>query len=207
MMRVGIIGGTGAMGSELAKQLSKKHEVRIGSRDVARARASASRIAGVKGNSNGAVALWCEAAIVAVPFSSVGSLKEFADALSGKLIVSIINPLRKEGTVLQYASKGLSAAEQVAEALPRSSVSTAFNNVPAAFVRRPPDQGIDILVAADTNDTYEATADLVRSIQGLRPLYVGPLSQAESVERITVMVLNAAMLNGVGTLSTRFVSR
>jgi 8-hydroxy-5-deazaflavin:NADPH oxidoreductase len=207
MMRVGIIGGTGAMGSELAKQLSKKHEVRIGSRDVARARASAARITGVEGDDNDAVARWCEVAIVAVPFSSVGTLKEFAEDLSGKLVVSIINPLKKEGTVLQYASKGLSAAEQVAEALPRCPVSTAFNNVPTAFIRRPPEQGLDILVAADSKEAYEATAGLVRSIQGLRPLYVGPLSQAESVERITVMVLNAAMLNGVGTLSTKFVSR
>ncbi|HME19136.1 MAG TPA: NAD(P)-binding domain-containing protein [Nitrososphaerales archaeon] len=207
MMRVGILGGTGAMGSGLAEQLSKKHEVRMGSRDAARARAAATRIAGVVGDGNEAVALWCETAIVAVPFSAVESLRELAKALSGKLVISIINPLRKEGAVLQYASGGLSAAELVAQALPRSSVATAFNNVPAAFVRNPPKEGLDILVAASTKDAYERTAGLVRSIQGMRPLYVGPLSQAESVERLTVMVLNAAMLNGVAKFSTKFVSR
>jgi len=195
------------MGSALASQLAKAHEARIGSRDAARAHAAARRIAGVKGDTNDAAAAWCDTAIVAVPFSAIGSLNELAESLSGKLVVSIINPLRTEGRVLQYASEGHSAAELVAEALPRSSVSTAFNNVPAALIRRPPDVSLHILVATDMKDTYEKTAELVRSIPQMEPLYVGPLSQAESVERLTVIVLNAAALNGIAKLAPRFISK
>ncbi|HYC11300.1 MAG TPA: NAD(P)-binding domain-containing protein [Nitrososphaerales archaeon] len=206
-MKVAILGGTGAMGSGLASQLSKKHEVQIGSRDLRKAREAAAKIAGVRGDTNRAAALWCETAVVAVPFSAVGSLKEFSRALSGKLVVSTINPLRSEGTVLQYASDGPSAAELVARSLPQSSVSTAFNNVPAAFVRRPPKVGVHVLVATDTRDAYEETAMLVRAVPRMEPLYVGPLSQAESVERLTVMVLNAASFEGNLRFAPRFVSK
>ena len=195
------------MGSGLASQLSKKHEVRIGSRDLGKAREAAAKIAGAEGDDNKSAALWCDTAIAAVPFSAIGSLDEFSYALSRKLVISIINPLRVEGKVLQYASNGPSAAELVAEALPRSPISTAFNNIPAAFIRRPPEVGAHVLVATDTRDAYEETADLVRSIPRMEPLYVGPLSQAESVERLTVMVLNAASFKGNTKFAPKFVSK
>lgn len=191
----------------MAAQLAKSHEVRIGSREARKARDAAAEITGATGDTNDAVAAWCGAAVVAVPFSAIGALARLSDALSGKLVVSIINPLRTEGKVLQYASDGPSAAELVARALPRSSVSTAFNNVPASFIRRPPRAGLTILVAADTADAYEKTAELVRSVPRMEPIYVGPLSQAESVERLTVMVLNAASLNGVAKFAPKFIAK
>ena len=195
------------MGMGLAAQLSRANEVRIGSRDAGKASIAAARIAGVKGGTNANVARWCDAAIVAVPFSGIGALKELDGALAGKLVVSIVNPLRTEGPVLQYASDGPSAAELVARALPRSAVSTAFNNIAAAFIRRPPEEGLSVLIAAGTRETYERTAGLVRSIPRMEPLYAGPLSQAQSVERLTVVVLNAAALNGVSRFSPKFVSK
>jgi predicted dinucleotide-binding enzyme len=85
-------------------------------------------------------------------------------------------------------------------------VATAFNSIPAAFFRRPSEQEVDVLVAADSKETYDKVALLVRSIPRLRPLYVGSLSQAESVERMTVMVLNAAILNGGKRFAIKFVS-
>lgn len=205
-MKIAILGGTGAMGSGLATQLAKKNDVRIGSRNPEKARAAAAKIPGVEGESNEAAARWCEAAIISVPFDAIAFLEGFADALAGKLVVSMINPLRREGSILQYASGGRSAAELVAAALPRSLVATAFNNIPAGFFRRPSEQEADVLVAADTKETYNKAASLVRSIPRLRPLYVGPLSQAESVERMTVMVLNAAILNGGKRFAVKFVS-
>jgi predicted dinucleotide-binding enzyme len=62
-------------------------------------------------------------------------------------------------------------------------------------------------VAADSKEVFEETATLVRSIPNLRPLYVGPLSQAHVVERMTALVLNLAKLNGTGSLALRFVSK
>jgi predicted dinucleotide-binding enzyme len=194
------------MGQALASGLSKEHEVRLGSRDAAKARAAAAKMPGVGGDSDGAVAEWCDAAVLSVPFAAVGALKGFSDALAGKLVVSIVNPLRREGDLLQYASEGVSAAELVAKSLPRSSVATAFNNVPPAFLRKPPKEGLSVLVAADTRETYGKTAELVRCFPRMVPLYVGPLSMAGSVERLTVLVLNAAALDGKARFSPKFVS-
>jgi NADPH-dependent F420 reductase len=206
MMKVAILGGTGLMGSGLAVQLSKRNEVRIGSRSIEKARAVAAKIAGVEGESNESAARWCEAAVVAVPFDAIGSLRGLANALSGKLVISVINPIRREGGLLRYASEGPSAAELVAAALPRSSVATAFNNVPVAFFRKPYGQELDILVATDSKETYEKTATLVRSVPRLRPFYVGPLAQAGSVERLTVIILNAAILSGGSGFGVKLAS-
>ncbi len=205
MTKVAVLGGTGAMGSGLAPQLAGGNEVRIGSRNLEKAVAAAAKMPGVKGVSDRDAAVWCEAAILTVPFDAVGNLNEFAEPLSGKLVVSAINPLKREGTLFRYVLSEKSAAELVASALPASRVATAFNNLPAAFFRSASEEGVDILVATDSKRTYEETAALVRSVPRLRPLYVGPLSQAQSVERLTVVVLNAATLRGGPDLSIRFV--
>jgi hypothetical protein len=194
------------MGSVLARQLSKRNEVRIGSRSLDRAIAAAAKIRGTKGGVDRDVAAWCDTAVLSVPFYAIGILIGFTRPLSGKLVISAVNPIVREGDLFQYALADRSAAELVASALPLSRVATAFNNVPAAFLRKSTGQRLDILVAADSKRTYEEAAVLVRSIPGLRPLYVGPLSQAQSVERLTVMVLNAAKLGGRSDILVRFVS-
>jgi hypothetical protein len=166
--------------------------------------AAAAKIPGVRGGSNMDVAVWCEAAILTVPFDAVESLNAFASLLSDKLVLSAVNPLRFEGSVIQYALRDRSAAELAASALPRSRVATAFNNIPAAFFRGHQTQA-DVLVAADSEKTYEEAATLIATIGGLRPLYVGPLSQAQSVERLTAIILSAAALAGGPRLTVRFV--
>jgi hypothetical protein len=194
------------MGSGLALQLSKRNEVRLGSRRKEKARAVAATIPGVGGGTNGEVASWCEVAVLTIPFDTIVSVKALAPFLSGKLVLSAINPLRREGKVMQYALSDHSAAEMVSYALSGARVATAFNNVPAAFFRGH-NVDADVLVASDRRKTYDDAAKLIGTVEGLRPLYVGPLSEAQSVERLTVMILNAADLAGVPRFAVKFVPR
>jgi hypothetical protein len=150
-------------------------------------------------------AKWCDVAVVAMPFGAVEGLKDYAGALSGKLVLSMVNPLKPQGGLFRYASEGRAAAQMMADALPESTVATAFNNVPASFLRKPRSEA-DVLVAADTREGFERAAEVVRGVAGLRPLYVGPLSEAETIERLTVIFLNAAKLNGGSGLSLKLVS-
>ena len=60
-------------------------------------------------------------------------------------------------------------------------------------------------MASTSKEAYETTASLVRSVRNLRPLYAGPISEAQVVERITALVLNLDRMNGTGSLSTKFV--
>ncbi|MBI3859018.1 MAG: NAD(P)-binding domain-containing protein [Thaumarchaeota archaeon] len=205
-MKVGILGGTGAMGAGLATHLVRRNKVMLGSRSTDKARSAAAKIEGVSAGSYEEAARWCDVAIVAVPYSSIGALQALAGPLSGKLVISIVNPLRLEGGVLQYSLEEGSAAERLASLLPKSRIAAAFNNVPVAFFRKAPSEEVDVLVAADTRETFQEVAGLVKNFAMMRPVYVGPLTQAQSVERLTVMVLNAAKLSGGPKYSVRFVS-
>ena len=206
-MKIAIFGGTGSMGQGLAALLSKSHEVLIASRDPGKARQVAAAVAGATGTDYGTAAEGCEAAVVAIPFSALGSLSPIAGALTGKLVISMVNPLKTEGGVFRYALERGSAAESLGTVLPNSRVATAFNNIPSSFFSGPGPQTLDVVVCADTRATYDEAAVIVRSIPNLRPLYGGPLRVAADVERITPLILNLAKWNAMGSIAPRFVSR
>jgi hypothetical protein len=206
-MKIAIIGGTGSMGSGLGERLAKNHEVIIGSRNPAKAKASAATIKGARGADYSTAARECDSAIVAIPFSAIDSMSSLADALSGKLVISVINPMRLENGMLLYGLEKGSAAEMLADRLPKSRVATAFNNISAEFFKKPETSRLDVVVAADSRETFDEAARIVKSIPNLRPLYAGPLSEAQVIERITPLILNLAKRNRIGSLSTRFVSQ
>ncbi len=203
-MKVAIIGGTGRLGTGLASALGKKYEVYIGSRDAEKAKAAAES-AGVRGGESRTVAGLCDAAILTVPPEAIASLASFEKQLSGKLVISPIVPMRVEGGTFYYREGQESAAEQVASALSSSRVSAALHTVPARFLRHPDKLDIDVLIAADERGTFEETAEIVRGIGPVRPVYAGPLAMASTVERITPLLLNLAKLNGIRTPSVKFV--
>jgi NADPH-dependent F420 reductase len=206
-VKVAVIGGAGKMGMAVAKRLAKNHEVIIGSRDLARAEEAAKTIKGAVGTDYHVACRAADVILFSIPYSAVDSMAELADDAAGKVAVSLINPLKMEGGILRFPLEKGSAAEELANALPRTKVATAFNNVPKAFFDEEFNSPVDILIAADTKETYEKAAQLVRGVGQMRPLHAGPLSQAGIVERITPLVLNMAGLNGTGSLTTRFVSR
>jgi 8-hydroxy-5-deazaflavin:NADPH oxidoreductase len=204
-VKVAVIGGTGRMGAGIAKQLSKNYEVIIGSRDPAKAALVAKRIGGARGVSYEEAAREADVVVLAIPYSSLGTVATLAKYLAGKLVISVVNPLSLRDGLLHFALERGSAAQELAAMLPKTRVATAFNNVPARLLAGEDVPAMDILVAADSNETFEEAAKLIRSLPRVRPLYVGPLSEAEAVERITAVVLNLAKLNGTRSLTVRFV--
>jgi NADPH-dependent F420 reductase len=206
-MKVAVLGGTGKMGNGLARHLSRNNEVIIGSRDSARAEAAAKGVPGAKGGDYSAACREADAVVLAIPYDALPEVVGLASEAMGKLVISAINPMKMDSGMLVYAVNGGSAAEELARLLPGSRIATAFNNVSATFLQREEFPLIDVLVACDTKETYEEAARLVRTIQNMRPLYAGPLSQAGTIERITPLELNVAKLNGTGSLGPRFVSR
>jgi len=206
-MKVAVIGGSGAMGRALARHLTREHEVIIGSRDPSKAAAAAAGLRGASGADYKGASRAADAVIFAIPYEAMGLVPDLALTVSSKLVISVINPMKVEGGLLRYALKEGSAAEELARILPRSRVATAFNNVPSGFMKDDVVPPVDVLVAADSKETYGEAARLVSSIREMRPLYVGPLREARIVEEITPLVLNLANLNGTKALTTRFVTR
>jgi NADPH-dependent F420 reductase len=205
-MRIAIIGGTGKLGVGLASQLSKKLEVQIGSRDRAKAEKAAAGIPGVTGGDNLTVASRCDAAVLVIPYQAVAWLGTLEAALADKLVISPVVPMKEVGGTFYYDLERGSAAEEVAAKLSRSRVAAALHTVPSRFFSKGAKEVIDVPVAANDRQTFDETVRVISCLEGVRPLYVGPLTVASSIERLTPLLLNLAKLNGLKAPSVKFVA-
>jgi 8-hydroxy-5-deazaflavin:NADPH oxidoreductase len=200
-MRIGILGGTGPAGRGLAVRLAAAgvDEVVIGSRDAERAAGVAAdlvaawsgRSLAITGASNEDTAA-CDLVVVATPWDgAVPTLKPLADALAGKVVVSMANALVKEGReFLALVPPRGSVAAHVQATLPRSLVSASFHHLPASEMEKldvPVDA--DVLVCSDHPEATSATVALVNLIGGLRGVDAGSLSQAAPIEAFTAVLI------------------
>jgi len=198
-MHVGILGGTGPAGRGLAVRLAAAGvEVRIGSRDPARADQTAAdltetwagRLGGSIDGSDNAGASASDLVVVATPWdSAVPTLRPLAGALAGKVVISMANALVKEGReMLALMPPRGSVAAAVQATLPGALVSASFHHLPASEMGDL-DSGLeaDVLVCSDHAEATEATLALIRKVDGLRPLDAGSLSQAAAIEAFTAV--------------------
>jgi len=195
---VGILGGTGPAGRGLATRLAAAGiGVVIGSRDESRAAGVAKELGArwpgrplaIAGAANAAAA-GAEVVVVATPWdSAVATAGAHASALEGKVVVSMANALVKEGReMLALVPPRGSIAAAVQAALPGSLVAAAFHHLPAADMADLDARlRADVLVCSDHRQATERTMELVRAIEGLRPLDAGSLSQAAAIEAFTAV--------------------
>jgi NADPH-dependent F420 reductase len=210
-MRIAIIGGTGDLGMGLAVRLSAHYDILIGSRDPARAENAAGQAKGLSGGSvmgysNADASARCDSAILAIPdLPEDGLLKDLAAPLAGKLVISPIVPMKFEGGHFSYSLREGSAAEKVALSL-RSNVVAALHTVPAKkLLKRDERLDIDVLVAAENEEMFAQAAEIISSIDHLRPLYAGPLSVSRLIESMTPLLVNVERFSKMRWPSIRIV--
>jgi NADPH-dependent F420 reductase len=204
-MDLGIIGGTGPAGRGLALRLaSVGMAVAVGSRDPARAQAVVAeaaapwgaRITGSLSGVSNEEAAGAALVVLATPWdSAVGTARQLAGALEGKVLISMVNALAKEGReMLPLVPARGSMAAAVQAALPRTKVAAAFHHLPAREMEDL-DSGLiaDVLVCADDAEATAETMSLVERIEGLRPLDVGSLGQAAAIEAFTAVCVTLNM--------------
>ncbi len=199
-VHIGILGGTGPAGRGLATRLAAAGmAVTLGSRDAERADGVAREVvAGWPdrrldvGGADNAGAAGAEVVVVATPWdSAVPTLRPLAGALQGKVVISMVNALVKEGRemVALVPPRG-SMAAAVQAALPGSLVSAALHHLPAAdMVDLRSGLEADVLVCSDHPRATEQTVTLVGAIDGLRPLDAGSLNQAAAIEAFTAVCI------------------
>ncbi len=204
-MDVGIIGGTGPAGRGLGLRLAEAGmSVGIGSRDAERAARAVedavapwpSRLAGeLRGVANDEAAT-AALVVLATPWDSAATTAAgLADALAGKVLVSMANALVRQGReMLPLVPARGSVAALVQAAVPRSRVSAAFHHLPAGEMSDL-DSGLiaDVLVCSDDADATAETMSLVERIEGLRPLDAGSLAQAAAIEAFTAVCVTLNM--------------
>ena len=195
METVGILGGTGPAGKGVALRMaSAGYDVVLGSRDSNRAReAAASFNVPLKGAITGAsneIASACDLVVVATPWdSAVATVTALGDQLAGKIVISMVNALTREGREVLpvYPPRG-SMAAQLAFALPRSEIVGAFHHLPAAQMQDL-DSGLDadVLVFSDHPDAIVRVVGIVDAMPGLRAVAAGSMSLASAIEAFTAV--------------------
>ena len=210
MATLAFLGGTGPEGKGLALRLALAGEsVIIGSRDAARAQEAAAALlelapdASIAGAVNHDAAAQSEVVFLTMPYSGMSptivAVAEAAgpgrtnDALAGKVLVTVIAPMRFErgvGAIAEDVEAG-SAAQEAQAAAPNARVVAAFQNVSAEELLRPGaalDE--DVVICADDAAAKAAVVALTRKIPNLRPVDAGALYNARYVEQITPLLVN-----------------
>jgi NADPH-dependent F420 reductase len=209
-MRIGILGGTGPAGRGLAVRLAAAgNEVVLGSRDAARAATVAGGLIeawpdhtlAISGASNEHCAS-ADLVVLATPWEgAVATVKPLAPALAGKVVVSMANALVKEGReFLALIPPRGSIAATVQAVLPESLVSASFHHLPASDMEILTAPVVsDVLVCSDHPEATKATVALVDSIEGLRGVDAGSLTQAAAIEAFTAVLITINIRHKVHT--------
>jgi 8-hydroxy-5-deazaflavin:NADPH oxidoreductase len=196
---IAILGGTGQQGSGIARRLAHAGaRIVIGSRDPARARdaiAAWPAPASAVGTASYRDAIGAAAIVVlALPFGALATLLDAHrdDFNAGALVVDVTVPLIFEGRSVRMADVPDGSAAESVKAQVRGDlrVAAAFKTVPARLlhdVERPLD--CDEFVCGDSPEARDGAAALVRLLQGLRPVDVGPLSRARAIEHVTLLAV------------------
>jgi 8-hydroxy-5-deazaflavin:NADPH oxidoreductase len=196
MSTISII-GAGTMATAIAGRIANAgHTVDVVNRDPAKARALADKLAaGATTGTYGATPAG-DIIILAVPYGSAAAVvTDFGDALDGKVIIDITNPVTPDmwGLVTPHGSSG---AQETAKGLPAGAhVVKAFNTIFGHVLAK--GGRLDAFIAGDDAEAKARVSTFIESL-GLRPLDVGGLHMAATLEALGLMMIGLAK-NGAGT--------
>jgi NADPH-dependent F420 reductase len=199
-MRIGILGATGPAGGGLAARLaSVGHEVLFGSRAVDKAKLAVDELQATWGDRVTHLipcdnAWACDAPVVLLAVqaeSVIPTVREHAERLAGKIVVSMANNLTRHGNEFNAVLPPHgSVAAEIQALLWRSRVCTAFHLVPAAeFADLDRTMESDVVVLGDEDDARQTIMEITSSIPNLRPLDGGSLRNAVGMETFAAVLL------------------
>ena len=126
------------------------------------------------------------------------AVEQYGDALSGKIVVDITNPVKPDlgGLVTPPDS---SAAQELATSAHGARVVKAFNTTFAGTLSegRVGDQPLDVFIAGDDDEAKATVAQLVED-GGLRPIDAGPLARARELEAAGLLHMSVQDTLGTG---------
>ena len=188
---LGIVGGTGALGSGLARRWAAAgHAVILGSREAEKARRAAEAIPGARGLDNAAAAAAADLVVMTVPFQSHrATLESIAAACAGKILIDTTVPLvpPKVATV-QLPPQGSAAMAAQACLGEGVRVVSAFQNIAAHKLHRDEPIDCDVLISGNDRAARETAIELAAAI-GLRGIDAGPLANSAAAEALTSILI------------------
>ncbi len=195
MSSISII-GLGNMASAIgALAVKGGNAVEVIGRDAAKAAALAKTLGGGATAGTSGAAPAGDIVILAVLFdSAVPVVRQYGDALAGKIIVDITNPFNPSATGLAIPDD-TSVAQQVAKAAPSSAhVVKAFNTLFGDVLAQ--GRALDVFMAGDDTQAKARMSAFIESL-GLHPRDTGDLSMAHWLEGAGLLTMGLARY-GVG---------
>lgn len=195
-MKLAVIGGTGDLGSGLAKRWAEAgHSVVVGSRSRDKAveyarEVSSSLLGELTGDDNASAARGADVVVIAVPYGSHdATLRELRDVVQGKIVVDAVVPLvPPKVSVVQLPKEG-SAALQAAALLGESvKVVSAFHNIGASKLHAGVPTGCDVLVFGDDKASKDVVVELANQV-GARGVDGGALANSAAAEALTSVLI------------------
>jgi 8-hydroxy-5-deazaflavin:NADPH oxidoreductase len=184
--------GLGNMASAIgALAVTGGNAVEVLGRDTAKAAALASALgSGATAGTWGAAPAG-DIVILAVPYASAAAVvSEYGDALHGKVIVDITNPITPDSKGF-VTPDGSSGAQEIAKAAPAGAhvvkaFNTLFSNVLAAGSAE--GRPLDVFIAGDDAQAKARVSVFIESL-GLRPMDAGQLPMARALENVALLQL------------------
>ncbi len=200
--RIAILGGTGALGTGLARRWAEAgYALIIGSRTQEKAEQAVNDLRstlaqrGIKSidvtaADNISAAEQADIVVLTVPYEHHAStLASVKAAVQDKILIDVTVPLRppKVGTV-QLPELG-SAAQEAQQLLGDNvKVVSAFQNVPAQHLQEDREIECDVLVSGNDKQAREQVVKLVEAA-GMRGFSVGPIENSAAAEALTSVLI------------------
>lgn len=189
---IAILGGTGDLGSGLAKRwLAAGYSIVIGSRSAEKAQAFAKELGSdARGDDNVGAAKSADIVVLAVPFGShEATLVEVKDAVQGKILVDAAVPLvPPKVSVVQLPPEG--SAAQIAQNLLGNGVRvvSAFHNVGATKLHAGGRADCDVLVFGNDKDARDIVIGLAGEVASCG-IDGGVLANSAAAEALTSVLI------------------
>ncbi|MGW2289037.1 NADPH-dependent F420 reductase [Streptomyces phaeochromogenes] len=190
MSSISIIGLGNMAGALADRALAGGNAVEIIGRDPAKAKELAGALGGATVGTVGAAPTG-DIVVLAVPYAGAASVvSEYGDALQGKVIIDITNPVSPDfqGFVTPDGSSG---AQEIAKAAPAGAhVVKAFNTLFSHVLAAGPAESrpLDVFIAGDDAQAKTRVSAFIESL-GLRPMDTGQLAMARTLENVALLQL------------------
>ncbi|HEX5283393.1 MAG TPA: NADPH-dependent F420 reductase [Bryocella sp.] len=184
-MKIAVL-GFGNVGAQLGKLWAKKgHEVTAGLREGSKDRRKASD-AGMAVATPADAVKAAEVVVIALPWPVVESVVKGLP-LEGKVVIDAVNPVNADLSVV--TPEAGSAALAIAEWAKGARVVKAFNTIGAALMG---DAAFDMMYCGDDVEAKQVVDGLIADT-GMKPVDVGPLSNARYLENVAGLWIDLAV--------------
>lgn len=211
-MKIAILGGTGDEGFGLGyRWAAAGHEIIIGSRKTEKGKGAAVDMkerlpeGNISGTNNLEATQQAEIVVLSVPYwAQEGTLESVKEALSDKLLITVVAPTGEKAARVHRLESGLSAAEEAQNQLEGvTRVVAAFQNIGAHhLLDLEHEMDCDVLVCGDKKDDKLVAMQLCQDA-GLRGVNAGALQNARAVEELTSVLIAINIIHKVKSAGIR----